>query len=123
MGPMVVGLAWFAISISTISARILDHGFKTLKHGNHPHHKILLAHNGVAGFQQHSLLSDAVKPQSLEPFCAGATPGYVGYLVSGSKHFYFTFFESRSEPETDPLILWCKYSLFNSLSRHSCVVQ
>jgi carboxypeptidase C (cathepsin A) len=29
-----------------------------------------------------------------------------GYLTSGPKHFYFAYFESRSNPASDPLVLW-----------------
>ncbi|CAG8450261.1 9263_t:CDS:10 [Diversispora eburnea] len=34
-------------------------------------------------------------------------PSYSGYLdVEETKHFFFWFFESRSNPETDPIVLW-----------------
>lgn len=38
--------------------------------------------------------------------CPGATTGYTGYLTSGDKHFYFAYFESRSKPAEDPLVMW-----------------
>src|SRR5258706_13533108 len=29
-----------------------------------------------------------------------------GYVDIGAKHLYFNFFESRSSPDTDPVIMW-----------------
>ncbi|CCG83207.1 Carboxypeptidase Y [Taphrina deformans PYCC 5710] len=79
-----------------------DSKYHVIKHQDHPHHKIHFVHNGVSSSSQ-SL--NAQKP-SIAEVCAGATPGYTGYLISGSKHFYFAYFESRSNPATDPLVMW-----------------
>lgn len=38
--------------------------------------------------------------------CTGTEYGNTGYLQSGPKHFYFAYFQSRSEPTEDPLVLW-----------------
>lgn len=42
-----------------------------------------------------------------EPKLCDTVKQYSGYLDTGSdKHFFFWFFESRSDPSRDPLILW-----------------
>jgi cathepsin A (carboxypeptidase C) len=38
--------------------------------------------------------------------CDPAVQQYAGYLDIEDRHFYFWFFESRSKPESDPVLLW-----------------
>jgi cathepsin A (carboxypeptidase C) len=76
------------------------HGVPTiLTHDAHPHHSLsITAHR-----------TDDVQTKgsgNILDVCPGATNGYTGYLNSGDKHFYFAYFESRSKPETDPLVMW-----------------
>ncbi|KAF4630945.1 hypothetical protein G7Y89_g7188 [Cudoniella acicularis] len=73
---------------------------RTLTHESHPAHSLTItAHNS-------SQLSTKSNGPSVSDICPGATSGYTGYLNSGEKHFYFAYFESRSNPTTDPLVLW-----------------
>ncbi|EPQ32119.1 uncharacterized protein PFL1_00316 [Pseudozyma flocculosa PF-1] len=42
-----------------------------------------------------------------KPFCDQDVVQHSGYLdISGSKHLWFIFFESRSKPKEDPVVLW-----------------
>lgn len=34
------------------------------------------------------------------------TRSYTGYIDIGARHLFFYFFESRSNPDLDPVILW-----------------
>lgn len=40
--------------------------------------------------------------------CDSSVQQYSGYfkLSTGDKHYFYWFFESRSAPKTDPVILW-----------------
>jgi carboxypeptidase C (cathepsin A) len=73
---------------------------RTLTHESHPDHSLTItAHNPWdPSIKGHS--------PSLFDVCPGATSGYTGYLNSGDKHFYFAYFESRSNAADDPLVLW-----------------
>ena len=74
--------------------------FRVLADESLPEHSLSIrAHNS-------GVLSAKSDEATLTGVCPGATSGYTGYLNSGSKHFYFAYFESRSRPEDDPLILW-----------------
>jgi len=75
-------------------------GFRTLTHESHPDHSLTIKAHGP---KNPSIKSDAPR---LEDICPGATSGYTGYLNHGDKHFYFAYFESRSKPDEDPLVLW-----------------
>jgi carboxypeptidase C (cathepsin A) len=48
------------------------------------------------------------KDSRLNDYCEGAGNGYTGYfsVERDTKHFYFAYFESRSKPLTDPMIMW-----------------
>ena len=35
-----------------------------------------------------------------------ASRSYIGYIDVGLRHLFFYFFESRSHPESDDVILW-----------------
>lgn len=73
---------------------------RVLTHEAHPEHSLTItAHNSSSP----SMKGDG---SSLADICPGATSGYTGYLNSGSKHFYFAYFESRTNPTDDPLVLW-----------------
>ena len=77
-----------------------DSSVRVLTHESHPKHSLtIVAH----GSNTPSIKSGG---SSLTDVCPGATSGYTGYLNSGSKHFYFAYFESRSKPTDDPLVLW-----------------
>ncbi|EJC99355.1 serine carboxypeptidase, partial [Fomitiporia mediterranea MF3/22] len=39
-------------------------------------------------------------------FCDGGVAAYTGYIDAGPKHFFFYFFESRSNPDKDDVLLW-----------------
>ncbi|KAI5116338.1 hypothetical protein M0805_009174 [Coniferiporia weirii] len=39
-------------------------------------------------------------------FCDGGVASYTGYIDSGPQHLFFYFFESRSKPDTDDVIMW-----------------
>jgi carboxypeptidase C (cathepsin A) len=73
---------------------------KTFTHESHPDHSLTITSHHP---RDPSIRSDA---PSLFDVCPGATSGYTGYLNSGDKHFYFAYFESRSKPAEDPLVLW-----------------
>lgn len=71
-------------------------------HEAHPRHSLsITAHRGSNVDTQ----GGGNRPNILD-VCPGATNGYTGYLNSGDKHFYFAYFESRSQPEQDPLVMW-----------------
>lgn len=78
-------------------------GYTTLTHEAHPDHKLHI--------RSHDHAKDSDKQSNSEPifeYCKGATNGYTGYLntQNDTKHFYFAYFESRSSPSTDPLVMW-----------------
>lgn len=73
---------------------------RTLTHESHPDHSLTIQ---VHGPKYPTIKGDA---PSLSDICPGATSGYTGYLNHGDKHFYFAYFESRSKPAEDPLVLW-----------------
>jgi len=75
-------------------------GVRTLTHESHPDHSLTIKAHGP---KNPSIESDA---PTLGDICPGATSGYTGYLNHGDKHFYFAYFESRSKPAEDPLVLW-----------------
>jgi carboxypeptidase C (cathepsin A) len=77
--------------------------YKILTHKSHPNHKLRIqSHTGATGSHIHN------DRESISKYCAGATSGYTGYLSTenDTKHFYFAYFESRSSPDEDPLLMW-----------------
>ncbi|KAF8317342.1 peptidase S10, serine carboxypeptidase [Clavulina sp. PMI_390] len=63
--------------------------FTTLQHASFPHHKLRI--------------------KRLDDFCDPTVNAYAGYLdiiSAGSKHLFFWFFESRSNPATDDVVMW-----------------
>lgn len=79
---------------------LTEPGIRILTHESHPNHVLeIKAHNS----KDASIKGDG---PSLADVCPGSTSGYTGYLHSGEKHFYFAYFESRSKPKEDPLVLW-----------------
>jgi carboxypeptidase C (cathepsin A) len=76
---------------------------RILTHPEHPEHSLT-----ITSHIAHDLFrvkKDGEAP-TLGDICPGATAGYTGYLNSNEKHFYFSYFESRSKPEEDPVVLW-----------------
>lgn len=80
-----------------------DNDYKVLAHDAHPKYKLSIRRHEVG--VDANMKKDT---ESVSKYCAGATSGYTGYLSTDndSKHFYFAFFESRSKPKEDPLVLW-----------------
>ena len=82
---------------------VFDDEYTTLTHEAHPNHKLrILTHSPASE-------NDVQRNRpSISKYCAGATSGYTGYLSTenDTKHFYFAYFESRSSPEDDPLLMW-----------------
>jgi len=74
---------------------------RILTHESHPDHSLTITAHTV-----HDPLTESSNGTTLADICPGATAGYTGYLNSGSKHFYFAYFESRSKPAEDPVVLW-----------------
>lgn len=66
-----------------------DTVFSTFKHASFPTHGM------------------RIRPAP-KPFCDESVRSFTGYLDAGfgTKHFFFYFFESRSLPETDDLVVW-----------------
>ena len=83
-------------SLDSPAARILTHP-------EHPEHSL-----SITSHIAHDPLRVKSKDEAptLGDICPGATAGYTGYLRSASKNFYFSYFESRSKPEEDPVVLW-----------------
>jgi carboxypeptidase C (cathepsin A) len=75
-------------------------GIRILTHEAHPDHSLTIKAHGPS---DPSIKSDV---PTVGDICPGATSGYTGYLNHGDKHFYFAYFESRSKPKEDPLVLW-----------------
>lgn len=76
-----------------------DASFRTVTHEDHPSHSLTIKAHRVGGLDKRS-------GASIIDVCPGSTDGYTGYLNSGDKHFYFAYFESRSKPKDDPLVMW-----------------
>lgn len=77
--------------------------FHVLKHDAHPKYSLRLKKHDLG-----SLESDEIGEESVKKYCNGATSGYTGYLSTDNnkKHLYFAYFESRSNPSEDPLVMW-----------------
>ncbi|EUC56960.1 peptidase S10, serine carboxypeptidase [Rhizoctonia solani AG-3 Rhs1AP] len=60
----------------------------------------------VAGHQ--SFPSHQVRVKRVKDFCDPTVNVYSGYLDVdyGAKHLFFYFFESRSDPDSDPVLMW-----------------
>lgn len=84
----------------TLAAASDSSGIRILTHESHPEHSLTIQAHGPGN---PSIKSDT---PTLGDICPGATSGYTGYLNHGDKHFYFAYFESRSKPKDDPLVLW-----------------
>ncbi|KAJ7608663.1 carboxypeptidase C [Roridomyces roridus] len=74
-------------------------------------------HDGKQFIKQNELLYELVSHPALEEhqlrvteptaLCDPSVKQYSGYLdIADDKHLFFWFFESRSSPSTDPLVLW-----------------
>lgn len=82
-----------------------DDDFNVLTHHAHPDHKLRVRRHEATDSGSYS---DAAEDSSISKYCSGATNGYTGYLstANDTKHFYFAYFDSRSNPDKDPLIMW-----------------
>ncbi|KAF8599601.1 serine carboxypeptidase [Ceratobasidium sp. AG-I] len=60
----------------------------------------------VAGHQ--SFPAHQVRVKRVKDFCDPTVKMYSGYLDVdyGAKHLFFYFFESRNDPDTDPVLMW-----------------
>lgn len=85
---MLLKFSSFLLSVAAASAMASINAFRVFKHSTFPYHQI-----------RYSTNSD---------LCDPSVKQIHGYLdVPGvDKHFFFWFFESRSKPSTDPLLLW-----------------
>lgn len=94
--------ASFASQVPIVDSSVPLAGSSTriLTHESHPEHSLTITAHGAGEASVNG------EEPTLIDVCPGATSGYTGYLNSGSKHFYFAYFESRSNPKTDPLVLW-----------------
>ncbi|KAJ3046478.1 hypothetical protein HK097_000830 [Rhizophlyctis rosea] len=84
------------------------------KQEDHHSHSIHGSDGKVEAWNVHSheaLPGVSLRIKPTEGLCDKNVKQYVGYLdvdgnESGSKHFFFWFFESRRDPAKDPVILW-----------------
>jgi cathepsin A (carboxypeptidase C) len=53
--------------------------------------------------QDHSI---RIKQQQNSTLCDARSKQYTGWLDVGNKHIFFWYFETRSKPSSDPLLLW-----------------
>ncbi|CAE6414750.1 unnamed protein product [Rhizoctonia solani] len=60
----------------------------------------------VAGHQ--AFPSHQVRVKRVKDFCDPTVNVYSGYLDVdyGAKHLFFYFFESRNDPDSDPVLMW-----------------
>ncbi|CAD6907142.1 unnamed protein product [Tilletia controversa] len=77
-------------------------GFTTLTHENFPHLSVRIRqHGGLALAKRNDSDADA------EAWCDPTVKSWTGYIDTiDGKSLWFQFFESRSDPEKDPLLLW-----------------
>ncbi|KAJ7055889.1 serine carboxypeptidase [Mycena amicta] len=68
-------------SLSAVSSS----GFSTLEHPAFPHHGVRIKKSD---------------------FCDGSVNAYTGYIDVEARHLFFYFFESRSNPDEDDVVLW-----------------
>ncbi|KAJ2998268.1 hypothetical protein HDV02_004688 [Globomyces sp. JEL0801] len=80
-------------------------GFKTLKGGESKDDE-----NEKVGewstFTNLKFPSYSIRVKESVKLCDPTTKQITGYLDYKDKHFFFWFFESKSKPESDPLVLW-----------------
>ncbi|TEB20364.1 serine carboxypeptidase [Coprinellus micaceus] len=72
-------------ALSYVSAALSEAQFTTLKHPAFPKHGVRIKKT---------------------KFCDGTVDSYTGYIDVGARHLFFYFFESRSDPDKDDVILW-----------------
>ncbi|KAH9257677.1 hypothetical protein BASA81_004135 [Batrachochytrium salamandrivorans] len=88
---------------SVEDAQRLPEGVFTCAHKDVP----VLADEGDQALQVH-FTSLAVSEPADEPLCDSKVKQISGYFQIGNtdQHYFFWFFESRSKPKSDPLVLW-----------------
>ncbi|TCD62999.1 hypothetical protein EIP91_006091, partial [Steccherinum ochraceum] len=48
----------------------------------------------------------SVRIKKSTDFCDGTVSAYTGYIDVEARHLFFSFFESRNDPDTDDVIFW-----------------
>lgn len=91
-----------AVSFKQAPLVVENDNTRILTHEAHPEYSLTITAHSTGDV---SSKGDGSKPNVLD-VCPGSTDGYTGYLNSGDKHFYFAYFESRSTPKDDPLVMW-----------------
>lgn len=82
----------------------VDHGAHTVvTHQSYPNHRLRLTTGTLEQVYQRG---EHAPDPLLQQVCPGVHGYITGYLDSGDKHFYFAYFESRSKPQQDPLVMW-----------------
>lgn len=75
-------------------------------HRTYPNHRLRLTTSTLLAGNT-AIPSEGTKPSpNLQEVCPGVDGYVTGYLDSGDKHFYFAYFDSRSNPQEDPLVMW-----------------
>ncbi|KAI3612923.1 carboxypeptidase c [Moniliophthora roreri] len=95
----------FALPIAALSSQAV---LGNIGNGLEAYQKQYIAQNNLNyEFVSHSSFNDH-RLRIVEPkLCDPSVKQYSGYLdISGTKHLFFWFFESRKSPSTAPLILW-----------------
>ncbi|KAE8268864.1 hypothetical protein A4X09_0g3474 [Tilletia walkeri] len=81
-------------------------GFVTLSHEEFPYLSVRIRQHGGA-FARTSTKDGAKKAMDPEAWCDPTVKSWTGYIDTiDGKSLWFQFFESRSDPKKDPLLLW-----------------
>lgn len=85
-GPTKINSILNAETLSLASLSFSE--FTTLRHGAYPAHQVRI--------------------KRIDGFCDPTVKSYAGYLDAdhGTKHLFFYFFESRSQPDEDDVLMW-----------------
>ncbi|THH02964.1 hypothetical protein EW145_g6648 [Phellinidium pouzarii] len=77
-----------------------------------------ISHNQFTTFSHSAFPGQSTRIKKSD-FCDGGVISYTGYIDVGPRHFFFYFFESRSDPENDDVILWTNGGPCNVISPNS----
>ena len=84
VAPSIGGTNFTTLSLRSLSTE----SFTTLSHPYYPSHSIRIK-------------------KSPEEWCDPSVSKYTGYIdTSAARHLFFYFFESRSEPDKDDVVMW-----------------
>ncbi|KAL5492050.1 hypothetical protein ACEPAI_3497 [Sanghuangporus weigelae] len=100
--------AWLALCacMSAVSAQVQrTFSAAASEHQAHTLDLATLASEGFTRFSHPAFPGRSARIKKSN-FCDGGVASYTGYIDVGPKHFFFYFFESRSNPESDDVILW-----------------